>query len=68
MDIAKLTGFYVSFIGLFQIITFIILTLYCSTMSVQFIIAGVGPVENKNERKIVNFNLSHIVFFFVFFI
>ena len=34
---------------------------FCSTMSVQFIIAGTGPVENKNERKIVNFNLSHIV-------
>uniref|UniRef100_A0A914KQU5 Transmembrane and coiled-coil domain-containing protein 4 n=1 Tax=Meloidogyne incognita TaxID=6306 RepID=A0A914KQU5_MELIC len=31
------------------------------TMSVQFVIAGTGPVDNKNERKIVNFNLSHIV-------
>jgi len=32
-------------------------------MSVQFVIAGTGPVDNKNERKIVNFNLSHIVCF-----
>jgi len=32
-------------------------------MSVQFVIAGTGPVDNKNERKIVNFNLSHIVYF-----
>lgn len=31
------------------------------TMSVQFTIAGTGPVSNKNEKKIVNFNLSHIV-------
>uniref|UniRef100_A0A7E4USN5 DUF726 domain-containing protein n=1 Tax=Panagrellus redivivus TaxID=6233 RepID=A0A7E4USN5_PANRE len=31
------------------------------TMSVQFTIAGTGPVESKFERKIVNFNLSHIV-------
>ncbi|KAL3087544.1 hypothetical protein niasHT_024937 [Heterodera trifolii] len=31
------------------------------TMSVQFIIAGTGPVDNRTERKIVNFNLSHIV-------
>uniref|UniRef100_A0A0M3IIZ9 Transmembrane and coiled-coil domain-containing protein 4 n=1 Tax=Ascaris lumbricoides TaxID=6252 RepID=A0A0M3IIZ9_ASCLU len=31
------------------------------TMSVQFTIAGTGPVETKNEHKIVNFNLSHIV-------
>uniref|UniRef100_A0A914VLQ6 Transmembrane and coiled-coil domain-containing protein 4 n=1 Tax=Plectus sambesii TaxID=2011161 RepID=A0A914VLQ6_9BILA len=31
------------------------------TMSVQFTIAGTGPVENKNERKIVNFNLTHLV-------
>ncbi|KAL3092791.1 hypothetical protein niasHT_026856 [Heterodera trifolii] len=30
-------------------------------MSVQFIIAGTGPVDNRTERKIVNFNLSHIV-------
>lgn len=31
------------------------------TMSVQFTIAGTGPVQCKKERKIVNFNLSHIV-------
>ena len=31
------------------------------TMSAQFIIAGTGPVENREERKIVNFNVSHIV-------
>uniref|UniRef100_A0AC34RGP2 Transmembrane and coiled-coil domain-containing protein 4 n=1 Tax=Panagrolaimus sp. JU765 TaxID=591449 RepID=A0AC34RGP2_9BILA len=31
------------------------------TMNVQFTIAGTGPVDNRNERKIVNFNLSHIV-------
>ncbi|PIO72474.1 hypothetical protein TELCIR_05594 [Teladorsagia circumcincta] len=30
------------------------------TMSVQFTIAGTGPVSNKN-RKIFNYNLSHIV-------
>uniref|UniRef100_A0A183BMN7 DUF726 domain-containing protein n=1 Tax=Globodera pallida TaxID=36090 RepID=A0A183BMN7_GLOPA len=30
-------------------------------MSVQFIIAGTGPVDSRTERKIVNFNLSHIV-------
>ena len=30
-------------------------------MNVQFTIAGTGPVDNKNERKIVNFNVSHIV-------
>ncbi|VDK36474.1 unnamed protein product [Gongylonema pulchrum] len=30
-------------------------------MSVQFTIAGTGPVQCKKERKIVNFNLSHIV-------
>lgn len=30
-------------------------------MNVQFTIAGTGPVDNRNERKIVNFNLSHIV-------
>uniref|UniRef100_A0A183VEW9 Transmembrane and coiled-coil domain-containing protein 4 n=1 Tax=Toxocara canis TaxID=6265 RepID=A0A183VEW9_TOXCA len=38
------------------------------TMSVQFTIAGTGPVELKNEHKIVNFNLSHIVSvnFFIF--
>lgn len=32
-------------------------------MSIQFVIAGTGPVKVKNERKIVNFNLSHIVLF-----
>ena len=31
------------------------------TMSVQVSIAGTGPVDNKDEKKIVNFNLSHIV-------
>uniref|UniRef100_A0A914D6B5 Transmembrane and coiled-coil domain-containing protein 4 n=2 Tax=Acrobeloides nanus TaxID=290746 RepID=A0A914D6B5_9BILA len=31
------------------------------TMSVQASIAGTGPVDNKDEKKIVNFNLSHIV-------
>ncbi|KAI6234131.1 hypothetical protein M3Y99_00847700 [Aphelenchoides fujianensis] len=31
------------------------------TMSVQFAIAGTAPVQNKGERKIVNYNLSHIV-------
>lgn len=44
---------------------------YCNTdwllrflyraMSVQFTIAGTGPVNNRNDPKIVNFNLSHIV-------
>lgn len=33
-------------------------------MSVQFTIAGTGPVHCARERKIVNFNLSHIVSFF----
>lgn len=33
------------------------------TASAQFTIAGTGPVENKNEKKIINFNLSHIVIF-----
>ena len=32
-------------------------------MSVQFRIAGTGPVDNKNNKKIVNHNLSHIVSF-----
>lgn len=31
------------------------------TMSVQFTIAGTSAVDNRTERKIVNFNLSHIV-------
>ncbi|KAK6736201.1 hypothetical protein RB195_019088 [Necator americanus] len=31
------------------------------TMSVQFTIAGTGPVDNKNNKKILNYNLSHIV-------
>lgn len=31
------------------------------TASVQFTIAGTGPVENKHEKKIINFNLSHII-------
>ncbi|KAK0395711.1 hypothetical protein QR680_001395 [Steinernema hermaphroditum] len=31
------------------------------TMSVQFAIAGTGPVEARGEKKIVNFNLSNIV-------
>ncbi|CAD5213380.1 unnamed protein product [Bursaphelenchus xylophilus] len=31
------------------------------TMSVQFTIAGTGPVAVKEERKIVNVNLSHII-------
>uniref|UniRef100_A0A1I7Y4Q8 DUF726 domain-containing protein n=1 Tax=Steinernema glaseri TaxID=37863 RepID=A0A1I7Y4Q8_9BILA len=31
------------------------------TMSVQFNIAGTGPVECKGEKRIVNFNLSNIV-------
>jgi hypothetical protein len=30
-------------------------------MNVQFTIAGTGPVQSKTEKKIVNFNLSHIV-------
>lgn len=30
-------------------------------MSLQASIAGTGPVDNKDEKKIVNFNLSHIV-------
>lgn len=30
------------------------------TMSVQFTIAGTGPIDCK-ERKIKNFNVSHIV-------
>ncbi|EJW87233.1 hypothetical protein WUBG_01861 [Wuchereria bancrofti] len=30
-------------------------------MSVQFTIAGTGPVTCKMERKIVNFNLSHLI-------
>ncbi|EYC43993.1 hypothetical protein Y032_0475g2132 [Ancylostoma ceylanicum] len=31
------------------------------TMSVQFTIAGTGPVEDKSNKKIFNYNLSHIV-------
>uniref|UniRef100_A0A915PH89 JAB1/MPN/MOV34 metalloenzyme domain-containing protein n=1 Tax=Setaria digitata TaxID=48799 RepID=A0A915PH89_9BILA len=31
------------------------------TMSVQFTIAGTGPITCKREKKIVNFNLSHLV-------
>uniref|UniRef100_A0AC34G7S0 Transmembrane and coiled-coil domain-containing protein 4 n=1 Tax=Panagrolaimus sp. ES5 TaxID=591445 RepID=A0AC34G7S0_9BILA len=31
------------------------------TMNAQFTIAGTGPVQSKTEKKIVNFNLSHIV-------
>lgn len=31
------------------------------TMSVQFSIAGTSPVNTQKNRKIVNFNLSHIV-------
>ncbi|MCP9261893.1 Transmembrane and coiled-coil domain-containing protein 4 [Dirofilaria immitis] len=31
------------------------------TMSVQFTIAGTGPVTCKMEKKIVNFNLSHLI-------
>ncbi|VDK67481.1 unnamed protein product [Litomosoides sigmodontis] len=31
------------------------------TMSVQFTIAGTGPVVCKMEKKIVNFNLSHLI-------
>ncbi|CAD5209695.1 unnamed protein product [Bursaphelenchus okinawaensis] len=31
------------------------------TMSVQFTIAGTGPVIVKDEKKIVNINLSHII-------
>jgi hypothetical protein len=31
------------------------------TMNVQFTIAGTGPVQSKTEKKIVNFNLSHII-------
>ncbi|OZC11268.1 hypothetical protein X798_01684 [Onchocerca flexuosa] len=30
-------------------------------MSVQFTIAGTGPVTCKMEKKIVNFNLSHLI-------
>ncbi|CAI5443790.1 unnamed protein product [Caenorhabditis angaria] len=30
-------------------------------MSVQFRIAGTGPVENQTNKKIYNYNLSHIV-------
>ncbi|RCN38117.1 hypothetical protein ANCCAN_15955 [Ancylostoma caninum] len=30
-------------------------------MSVQFTIAGTGPVEDKSNKKIFNYNLSHIV-------
>ena len=30
-------------------------------MNVQFTIAGTGPVQSKTEKKIVNFNLSHII-------
>ncbi|CAI4221607.1 unnamed protein product [Auanema sp. JU1783] len=31
------------------------------TMSVQFRIAGTGPIDNKENKKIYNYNLSHIV-------
>ncbi|CAG9540801.1 unnamed protein product [Cercopithifilaria johnstoni] len=31
------------------------------TMNVQFTIAGTGPVICKMEKKIVNFNLSHLI-------
>ncbi|TKR64674.1 hypothetical protein L596_025164 [Steinernema carpocapsae] len=31
------------------------------TMSVQFTIAGTGPVDVPGQRKVLNFNLSHIV-------
>ncbi|TMS35414.1 hypothetical protein L596_002825 [Steinernema carpocapsae] len=31
------------------------------TMSVQFTIAGTGPVDNQGQRRVVNFNLSNIV-------
>lgn len=31
------------------------------TMSAQFRIAGTGPVDNRNSKKIYNYNLSHIV-------
>ncbi|CAB3404692.1 unnamed protein product [Caenorhabditis bovis] len=31
------------------------------TMSVQFRIAGTGPIDNKKNKKICNYNLSHIV-------
>lgn len=31
------------------------------TMSIQFSIAGTSPVNTQKNRKIVNFNLSHIV-------
>ncbi|CAI2336669.1 unnamed protein product [Caenorhabditis sp. 36 PRJEB53466] len=31
------------------------------TMSAQIRIAGTGPVNNKNNKKIYNYNLSHIV-------
>ncbi|CAD6199748.1 unnamed protein product [Caenorhabditis auriculariae] len=31
------------------------------TMSVQFTIAGTGPLDNKKNKKIYNCNLSHIV-------
>uniref|UniRef100_A0A0R3RQC3 DUF726 domain-containing protein n=1 Tax=Elaeophora elaphi TaxID=1147741 RepID=A0A0R3RQC3_9BILA len=31
------------------------------TMSIQFTIAGTGPVTCKTEKKIVNFDLSHLI-------
>ncbi|CCD70531.1 putative membrane protein F35D11.3 [Caenorhabditis elegans] len=31
------------------------------TMSAQFRIAGTGPIDNRNSKKIYNYNLSHIV-------
>lgn len=37
-------------------------------MSAQFTIAGTGPVACKTAKKIVNFNLSHLVRFFIIFL
>ncbi|KAL3081761.1 hypothetical protein niasHS_011846 [Heterodera schachtii] len=58
-------------LGIVQDVILLVINGYCKsdwllrflyrTMSVQFIIAGTGPVDNRTERKIVNFNLSHIV-------
>ncbi|VDN54288.1 unnamed protein product [Dracunculus medinensis] len=31
------------------------------TMNIQFAIAGIGPIDSQKNRKIVNFNLSHLI-------